>query len=96
MDSTIKTRQDAIDRISTLAEPSAMMMVFLHSRLRAAFGSNAVTFSWSPVTHFRIKSPDGGNDILVASVNRGGNPVMVVNRIAIDCETLIPESEQAA
>ena len=90
MDSTITTRQAAIDRISTLMEPKAMMLVFLHAPLRQAFGKDAVTFSWNPVTHFQVKCPEGGKDILVASVNRGDNPAMVVNRVAIDCESLIP------
>ena len=90
MDSTIKTRQDAIDRISTLMEPKGMMLAFLHPHLRNAFSPAAVTFSWNPVSHFRIKCPEGGKDIVVASVNRGHDPVLVVNRVAIDCESLIP------
>lgn len=90
MDINIKTRHDAVAHIAESAAMEGVMLLDLWSHLKAAFDREAITFSWAPITHFRIASPDGGDDIVIRNVKYAPDAERVVGEIAIGGEVARP------
>lgn len=83
MDATIKTREDAIAKMADIAATEGALLAHLRPNLTAAFGKDAVSFSVYGIMNYRVKSPDGGEDIVMLSTKYAVNPERVVGRIAI-------------
>jgi hypothetical protein len=77
------TRDQAISKIAEAAGTDGATLMNLRDKLEPVFGKKAIDFSYDPVAHFRVQSPDGGKVILIASASHAEESDTVVGPIAI-------------